>query len=136
MGQSGRREHQAPVQYDHTGEPVGYDLAGDYEQPPLAPYRTTAVVPVPPRSLPRGPAIAGLVLGILGMLTSFFGFLGFPLQVTGIVFSGIALSNSRKGIGGGRGMAIAGLTLSIASLVFGLLVTLFLFVAIATNTHG
>jgi hypothetical protein len=63
-------------------------------------------------------ATIGLVMGILSlpMLCCCY---GFPFNILGIIFSSIALSQIKKsgGTQTGRGMAIAGIALSIVSLV-------------------
>jgi Domain of unknown function (DUF4190) len=76
------------------------------------PYPT---MPVPPQMLPKGMAITGMVLGIVGLVTSLF--YGGVLGVIGLVFSIIALRAARRGQAGGRGMAIAGLVTSILAIV-------------------
>ena len=69
-----------------------------------------------------GMAIAGFVLGLLGLLA--IGFLG---SILGIIFSAIALDRFRKGSEmGGKNMAVAGLVLGIVGLVlWSLLIVLF-----------
>lgn len=64
------------------------------------------------------------VMAILGLV---FAFVFSPL---GIVFSAIGLSQTKKRGEGGRGLAIAGLILSIVLLLIGLLVTVAAFAAI------
>ena len=65
-------------------------------------------------------ATAGLIFGILSV-TSFCCCCGCPLNILGLVFSLIGLSqiNRHPEIYEGRGLAIAGLILSAASLVLG-----------------
>jgi len=70
----------------------------------------------------KGLSIAGFVLGILSLLVPF---LGTILGIIGIVLSAIALKN-KQGI---KGLAIAGLILSIISV--GLWVLILLFAGIA-----
>lgn len=65
----------------------------------------------------KGFSIAGFILGILSLLVPFFGLL---LGIVGIVLSAIALKN-KQGI---KGLAIAGLVLSIVSLGLTLLLIL------------
>src|SRR5215216_490297 len=64
----------------------------------------------------KGLAIFSLVLGILSFFT--FGLLGVG-AITGIILAAVAMSKVKREPWkyGGRGMAIAGLTLSIISLV-------------------
>ena len=65
-------------------------------------------------------ATAGLIFGILSG-TCFCGFCGWPFNILGLVFSLIGLSqiNRHPERYEGRGLAIAGLILSAASLVLG-----------------
>ena len=76
-----------------------------------------AVMPVTqaaPRTNPM--AITGLVMGIIA-LPAFMCCYGFPFNVLGIIFSTIALSQIKKNpqVEQGKGLAIAGLVLSILS---------------------
>ncbi len=78
-----------------------------------------AVMPVTqpaPRTNPM--AITGLVMGIIA-LPAFMCCYGFPFNVLGIIFSTIALSQIKKNpqVEQGKGLAIAGLILSILSLL-------------------
>jgi Domain of unknown function (DUF4190)/GYF domain 2 len=70
-------------------------------------------------------ATAGLIFGILS-LTCFCGCCGCPFNILGLVFSLIGLSqiNRHPELYEGRGLAIAGLILSAASLVLGFGLTL------------
>ena len=95
--------------------------------------------PVPPAIRPLRPgtstagqlpktssfATAGLVFGILSV-TCFCCCCGCPFNILGLVFSLIGLSqiNRRPELYEGRGLAIAGLILSAASLLFGFAMTL------------
>lgn len=76
-------------------------------------------------------ATAGMIMGILSVV---FGCCchGMPFNVLGIIFSLIALSQIKSDPHGqqGRGMAIAGLVLSIISIVFA--VALLVFVGLAS----
>ena len=67
----------------------------------------------------KGMAIAGLVLGILSLVLSFWiGWLGFIVGIVGIVVSAMAM----KRCPAGKGMAIAGLVCSIVGVALGVLV--------------
>ena len=63
-------------------------------------------------------AIAGLICGALAWCLMCCCY-GLPFNVLGIVFSGVALAQLRhaRGAEGGRGMALAGLVLSILQIV-------------------
>jgi hypothetical protein len=81
--------------------------------PPTAPAGTPTYVPATAGT--NGNAIAGLILGILS-LTCLCA--GLPIGVVGIVFSWIALSQLNANPNQkGRGMAIAGLVLSIVGVL-------------------
>jgi hypothetical protein len=54
-----------------------------------------------------GQAIAGFVLGVLGIIAWFIPLIGFPITITGLVLSARGLSSTN------RGLAIAGLVLNI-----------------------
>jgi len=77
----------------------------------LAPMRKT-----------HGLAVSGLVLGIVSLTVGFCCCYGIPINIIGIVFSLIALSqiNQNPQLYDGKGAAIAGLILSAISLVLGI----------------
>ena len=90
--------------------------------PPIAPPKPgTSTAGQMPKT--NSFATAGLVCGILSLTCC----CGLPLNLLGIVFSLVALSqiNRHPELYEGRGLAIAGLILSIASLVFGFALVLF-----------
>ena len=67
-------------------------------------------------------ALAGLILGILSITLGLCCCSGFPFSIPGLICSGMALSQAaRNPQQEGRGMAIAGLVLSIAGLLIGIL---------------
>jgi hypothetical protein len=74
------------------------------------------MMPVPAQQLPRGMAIAGMVLGIVGLCTSIF-YIGGVIGIVGLIFSIIAIRAAGRGEASGRGMAIAGLVTSIIAIV-------------------
>lgn len=75
----------------------GYDMQG---QPPQRPT--------------SGCSIAALILGIIAILSSCcFWFVSIPCAVLGIIFAAVGIKSGK----GGKGMGIAGLILSIVSLV-------------------
>ena len=59
-----------------------------------------------------GKAITGFVLSIVGLF-----FAGIPCGIIGIIFSSIALGDIKRKNYGGKGLAIAGLVVSIITLV-------------------
>ena len=91
--------YQQPV-YQQTIQPV-------YQQPVYQPV--AAVKPIPAKR-GNGAAVAGLVFGILTVVTCWIPFIFYVFGLLGLIFSivGVAKRNAR-----GKGMAIAGLILSI-----------------------
>lgn len=94
--------YQQPAQpvYQQTIQPV-------YQQPVYQPV--AAVNPIPAKR-GNGAAVAGLVFGILTVVTCWIPFIFYVFGLLGLIFSivGVAKRNAR-----GKGMAIAGLILSI-----------------------
>lgn len=69
----------------------------------------------------NGLGTAGFVVGLIGLLFSFLpliGVIAWPLVILGIIFSGIGISKATKGVATNKGLAIAGLVVSIVGLVF------------------
>ncbi len=65
-----------------------------------------------------GLSVASMVLGIIAIVMSCcFYYVSLPCAVLGVIFGAVALSKVSKGTGDGKGMAIAGLVLSIISIV-------------------
>jgi hypothetical protein len=105
------------------GTPYGPPPLG-YGAPPPYPYGAPPPPPYhgyPPPPTGNGKAVAGLVLGILSILLCLLSILDGLLIIPGLVFSLIALSESKSRQGSGRGLAIAGL---VCTIVGGLLATL------------
>jgi len=69
-------------------------------------------------------AITALVLGILALISFVTVFGGFLFGLFGLIFGIIALVKARKGTGGGTGMAITGLVLSVLGLIGATLVAI------------
>jgi len=72
------------------------------------------------QSQSNGPAVASLVLGIVGAVFLFFPFVGVFLGILAIVFAYVGFKRADV-TGSGRGLAVAGLVLGIVAAVFGLL---------------
>ena len=91
---------------------------------PATPAPFSAVAPPARKTNPL--ALAGLILGILSVTVGLCCCSGFPFSLPGLICSGIALSQLRGNPQQeGRGMAIAGLVLSIAGLLLGILFVVF-----------
>lgn len=77
------------------------------------------------RGQPNRPAVAGFILGLIAILVGFGGVClgpltlvaGIILGITGLILSILGLKRSRK-TKTGRGLAIAGLIINLAWLVF------------------
>lgn len=80
------------------------------------PYATN----VPSRSLPKGLAVASLVLGILGILTAFF-LLGGLLGLVAVILGFVALGKIKKGEADGKGLAIGGIVTGAVALLLTIL---------------
>jgi hypothetical protein len=70
----------------------------------------------------NGFAVAGLILGIISFVISFCCCGGLPLNLMGLLFSGIALAqiNRQPEVYTGKGAAVAGLIISGLSLLLGI----------------
>ena len=80
----------------------------------------------PPVAKPgNGRAVAGLILGICSVVFFFLTFLDLPVVILGVIFSRLGLKASRTGQGQ-RGVALAGLILSIIGAVVVAAFTVFL----------
>lgn len=96
---------------------------------PITPLR------VSPRTNPM--ATAGFVMGLLAVTCGCCCCYGFPFNLLGVVFSLIALSQINQAPGGesGRGLAIGGLVLSLASVAIAVLAALVGFVMSLPGLH-
>jgi hypothetical protein len=96
------------------------ELAAFLPASPTAPAADASVPSLPPRNNPL--AITGFVLGIAA-LPCLCGCYGLPFNLLGIIFSAIGLSqiNRDPATQKGRGLAIAGLVLSILSILLAVL---------------
>ncbi len=83
-------------------------------------------IPQPPIETPQGPpakqgnglAIAGMILGIVGLVGLCIWWIGLPCAVVGLVLS-IMGKNKAKATGTGGGMATAGIVCSVIALSLG-----------------
>ena len=67
---------------------------------------------VPAAKLPSGMAVAAMVCGIVSipiMCIPYLGILSLPCSITAIVLGLIANGKAKRGEGGGKGMAVAGI---------------------------
>lgn len=84
------------------------------------PYGTDPYGAAPDRSLPTGLAVASLVLGILGLLTSWLG--GGVLGLVAVILGIVALGKIKRGEAGGRGMALGGIITGILAMLVTILI--------------
>ncbi len=97
---------------------AGYQAGPGYPQPNagFAPYGYPYPMMPMAAQLPKGLAITGMVLGIVGVCTSLF-YIGGVVGIVGLVFSIIAIRKANRGVADGKGMAIAGLVTSIVAII-------------------
>jgi hypothetical protein len=106
-----------PPQPDPAYPQPGYAPPQPYYVPPNAPgmyapqqagYIGVAGVP----TQANGPGIASLVLGIVGIITFWFPFVGLAVSIVGLALATVGMKRIQ-----GKGIAIAGLVLTIIALV-------------------
>ena len=76
-----------------------------------------------------GFAIASLVLGIISILLGWIPFVGWILVILALVFGILALIKIKKGEASGKNMAIAGLILGGISILFAIMMGVFVFMS-------
>lgn len=90
-----------------------------HDEPPIA-----QPVPMdyasPPRSLPKGMAVAAMVLGIIGLVSFFLVIISLPCSILGVVFGEVALRRVSAGCAAGKGMAVAGMVTGFVGLFLSL----------------
>lgn len=136
-GQGG--SSQPPTQYQPPYSQQPLYSQEPYAQPP--PYAQQVYVPpnayivspygVPTRAPDKGMgfAIAGLVLGIIAIISSWYPICGLPIPIIGIVMSALG----RRSVSY-RTMATVGLVLSIIALVIGFIITTLIIFAAAFHS--
>ncbi|WP_033294409.1 DUF4190 domain-containing protein [Amycolatopsis jejuensis] len=88
--------------------------APDYPPPPYPPQQTQQLQPK------NGLGTAGFVLGLLGLIFSFIpiiGLIAWPLVILGVIFSALGIARVRAQKATNKGIAIAGLVLSVIGLI-------------------
>jgi hypothetical protein len=86
-----------------------------YGPPPPPGYGPPQGMPGAP--LPKGMAIASLILGIVSLVICFIWYVSIPCGVVAIILGAISISKCNKGEAAGKGMATAGLVLGIIGVV-------------------
>jgi hypothetical protein len=85
-----------------------------------------AIIVAPEQRRTNALAITGLILGIFSMTFGLCCCSGFPFSIAGLICSGIALGQIKQNPSQeGRGIAIAGLIISIIALGIGVLIMIF-----------
>jgi membrane-bound ClpP family serine protease len=102
------------AQNPYPGAP--YDAANPYPGPPFSAYpQAPGGYGYQPQATRNGMAIAALVLGIIGLVTSIV-FIGGALGIVGLILGIVSLRTSKR-TGAGKGMAIGGIVTSILAIV-------------------
>src|ERR1700676_2206302 len=103
---------------------TNYAQPGNYAGQPYFPPNAQEMYPPQPQpaympyaagfrpAQSNGPGIASLVLGIIGVITFWFPFVGFPVSIVGLILAIIGMKRID-----GKGFAVAGLVLSIIGIV-------------------
>lgn len=104
-----------PPQPDSAYPPPGYQAQQPYYPPANAPgmYPQGGFIGyAAPPSQANGPGIASLVLGIIGVVIFWFPFVGLAISIVGLVLATMGMKRID-----GKGLAVAGMVLSIIALV-------------------
>lgn len=121
----GRANHETFILTENATEwrPLGAfgEFAGALAAGAPPPPGITGTLPSNAPMKSSGMAIAGFVLGLFSVCSCFCCCTGLPCSTMGLIFSSIALSQMKHNpLQGGRGLAIAGLVLSILGLILSL----------------
>ncbi len=119
----GSNPYGPPTQYPQypPSEPYQYQAYGQPAYSTPQPY----MVGVPVVDPGAGQALAGMILGIIGLILSFFGL----VPLLGLIFSILGLKSTTR-----KGMAIAGLIMSIVGLIFAIFSCAFIIAAISHSS--
>lgn len=113
-----KEEQPAPQQ------PAQQPVQPTYQQPVQQPAQPAYQQPGYPVQQPvvpgKGMGIAGMVLGIIGLVLMCFWYLGIPCAIIGLILSGLATSKAKQ-VGLKNGMATAGIVCSCIALGFNLI---------------
>lgn len=69
------------------------------------------------KQLSNGMATAGFVLALITVFFGWIPFIGWVIWALGLIFSSIGLANAKKVEGKGKGLAIAGLVISLIGVI-------------------
>ena len=120
--QPGYPQPQQPG-YGQPPQPAYGQPQPGYGQPQIPPQYGG----VPPQGPKNGMGTTALVLGIVGLITSWIPYVacfGWVMCILAIIFGGIGIARANKGEATNKGMATAGLVLGILAFVVGIVITL------------
>jgi hypothetical protein len=92
----------------------------------------TTVAPGVAKTDGSGIAVAGFVLAIIALFGGWIPFIGWLAWLLGLIFSCIGLSKSKRPDDSRKGLAIAGLVISLVALVVSSLVLIVIFYSIGS----
>jgi hypothetical protein len=130
--QPGMAASYGPQDYGAPGYPPnqtyaqGYVPQGEYPAYGMAPVMMAA----PP---PTGMAVAAMVCGIVGLVTSLCGGWTIALSIVGIVLGAIGVRKAGRGEAGGRSMAIAGIITGGIGVAIAVIVMIFYLMVMMTG---
>jgi len=111
-------------------------MSGPVQQSPQQPeayqYQGPQQGGMMPPKLPKGFAVASLVLGIIGLVFSLTPIgigIGLICDILGIIFGGVGISKAKRGQASGKGMAMAGLICAI----IGIFIVVMWIIALASD---
>ena len=114
------------VQSAQSAQPVqpAQPIQQGYQQPSAEQIsgHNTVLIPVPPKSVVNYTARAGLILGIVSMVTVYIPFTNIIPAILGIIFSLLGMKKTKEL--GGKGNCIAGLVLSCAGILLWLVMVI------------
>ncbi|WP_026922505.1 DUF4190 domain-containing protein [Glycomyces arizonensis] len=92
-----------------------------------APQMPPQYVGVPVQGPKNGMGTSALVLGIVGLVTSWIPYVacfGWVMCILAIIFGGIGLSRANKGEATNKGAAVTGLVLGVLAFALGIIITI------------
>lgn len=123
------------VQSAQSAQPVqpAQPIQQGYQQPSAEQIsgHNTVLIPVPPKSVVNYTARAGLILGIVAMVSFYIPYTNIVPAILGIIFSLLGMKKTKEL--GGKGNCIAGLVLSCAGMLLWLLLVI---TTIIRNVNG
>ncbi|WP_211116365.1 DUF4190 domain-containing protein [Glycomyces buryatensis] len=117
-GQSGSQPPPPPQPSGYSPQPPGY---GQQAPTPYGPPQLPPAMPPAyggyPMSMPQnGLGTAGMVLGIIGIVLFWCGWIGIVLAILAVIFGGVGIARANKGEATNKGMAVSGVVLGVITL--------------------